>query len=151
LLYKGTYKYGLPLKTIKSATRQILDTLHILHDKLHVVHSDIKTANIFFQGKNFGTEDIKALFNEVNFDQQYAELIGNVKMNPAIKKIKTSRLAKDCVVQLTEKIDELVGDSYSDDEREEEDSKVNNEEESDYSDYSETEFPPEEDVEEEIG
>lgn len=45
LIVKNKYQ-GLPLDVVKSITRQILEGLHYLHIKCHIIHTDIKPENI---------------------------------------------------------------------------------------------------------
>jgi serine/threonine protein kinase len=50
LVETGKYKYGLPIQSVKQITRQLLSSLDILHNKLNIIHTDIKLENILFNG-----------------------------------------------------------------------------------------------------
>jgi serine/threonine-protein kinase SRPK3 len=72
MLYaSGKYTYGLPLPIVKRITRQILHGLSVLHDKLNIVHTDIKPENILLAGITKAQQDIMDLFTKSGFIEKY--------------------------------------------------------------------------------
>lgn len=45
LIIRSNYE-GIPLANVRSITRQVLEGLHYLHTKCHIIHTDIKPENI---------------------------------------------------------------------------------------------------------
>lgn len=118
ILHEGKYKYGLPLHVVKQIMRQLLFSLSVLHDKLHIIHTDIKPENILFKGSIELYEKIYNLFYSSGFLESYKQLCIKYNYNKDIKmkledKMKFSKeldmIASDSVTEIM--FIELVGDN----------------------------------------
>jgi serine/threonine-protein kinase SRPK3 len=71
LVDTGKYKYGLPIDVVKKMTRDILKGLVVLHDKLKIVHTDLKPHNVLLKGISdemlniINAFDAESLHNEI--------------------------------------------------------------------------------------
>lgn len=75
LLNNGKYKYGLPINVVKNITKQLLKALEILHDKLNVIHTDVKPENILFKGLPDKHVEIIKLFDIEKFTKKYENIL----------------------------------------------------------------------------
>lgn len=71
VINKGKYKYGLPICVVKNITRQLLKAVEILHDKLNIIHTDIKPENILFRGMPEKYLKIMELFDVEKFIDKF--------------------------------------------------------------------------------
>lgn len=60
------HKHGLPLKTVKIITAQILEGLHLIHRKGKFVHMDIKPDNIMLAGVSNNINDFLTKFEQID-------------------------------------------------------------------------------------
>lgn len=74
ILDRGKYKYGLPIPIVKKIAKQLLTALFVLHTKLKIIHTDIRTENILFEGALDDHLKIMKLFNDSGFDNKYNTL-----------------------------------------------------------------------------
>ena len=74
LLESGKYKYGLPIDVVKNITRQLVDGLYFMHDKLRILHTDFKPHNILFRGMDRVHHKVIEIFENTNFHQKYLGL-----------------------------------------------------------------------------
>ena len=75
VLDTGKHKYGLPIPVVKNITKQLLTALVVLHNDLHIIHTDIKPENILFKGTPNYHLKIIDLFTNSGFQQKYEQLI----------------------------------------------------------------------------
>ena len=92
LIREGKYYNGLPLEKCIKIIYQVLKGLNILHNKLQVVHTDIKPENILLNGINIKTNELINNFNKLNFERNY----NNIK-----KKFKRKKLSKNKLLKIT--------------------------------------------------
>jgi serine/threonine-protein kinase SRPK3 len=50
LLNQNNFRYGMPINIVKNICRQILNGINILHNKLGIIHTDLKLENILYEG-----------------------------------------------------------------------------------------------------
>lgn len=106
LLESGKYKYGLPVPVVKNITRQLLLSLQLLHEKLRIIHTDFKPANILFKGMLRSHLKVMDIFENSMFQQKYAEL---KKIYGADKKKffeELEGLALECVSNINQEDDD---------------------------------------------
>jgi len=102
IITTGIYKYGLPIDVVKRITKQLLQSLVVLHNELKVIHTDIKPENILMKGVPQGHVKIIEMFEKKMFQQKYDVI---VKKHAANKKLfieKRDTLAVACVAGLDE-------------------------------------------------
>jgi serine/threonine-protein kinase SRPK3 len=75
LLNEGKYKYGLPVSVVKQIAVQLLRGLAVLHDDLHIIHTDVKPENILFRGATPDNLHTIELFTKSNFQPRYEALL----------------------------------------------------------------------------
>lgn len=111
LVYSGKYKYGLPIPVVKNILRQLLRAVDSLHNKLKVIHADIKPENILFKGIPPSHLKIVKFFQESNFKKKYQEL--KLKHGGEYTEqfqIESEILAVSCVDKIVTEIDDFLGD-----------------------------------------
>lgn len=74
IITHGKYKYGLPIKVAKRIIKQLLISLNVLHNKLNIIHTDIKPENILFKGISEHNQKIIELFTKSMFQEKYDKL-----------------------------------------------------------------------------
>ena len=109
IIKKGKYKNGLPIKTVKNITIQILLALSQLHTENKIVHGDIKPENLLLKGKNKKSEDIINQFNSMNFNK----IIKKYKKKRTKYNIKS--IVQKCVKKLEYSSSESDIDRYNSD------------------------------------
>lgn len=119
VITNGIYKYGMPLDYIKKITKSVLQGLEFIHNKMDIIHTDLKAANILLKSENKNSElmeEIKENFSEriKNLLEKRANGMSTKKFNNAIQKI-----ADEIVESLEE--DDNDSDATSEDEDESED------------------------------
>lgn len=127
LVFVGKYKYGLPINVVKEMTVQILKGIQTLHNKLNIVHTDIKPANILFVGVPKIYTDIFRDFNATKFNEKYLELKDQLTKKKLRKREFDDQLLElsiECVKPLEEyqgkfydigQIDDSSDDEYEED------------------------------------
>ena len=100
LITTGIYKYGLPIPVVKKITKQLLISLDVLHNKLNIVHTDIKPENILLKGIPIGHKKIIETFEKSKFQEQYNKLQKKHCKNPDALLDKIKLLAIECVAGL---------------------------------------------------
>lgn len=139
LIRRGKYKKGLPSDIVYNISLQIIEGVKDIHNKLNLIHTDIKPENILIKGYE---KNIKQLINEIdkyNLFNMYKEILDNEKRNCSlslkkrknVKKLReiVNNKMKDQVVLLVDKIKHNLkneSDSESDSEKELEDDNINN-------------------------
>jgi serine/threonine-protein kinase SRPK3 len=108
LISTGVHKYGLPIPVVKRITKQLLMAVSILHEDLHVIHTDIKPANILLKGTPLIHTKIINIFKKSMFQQKYDALLKKNFTNPKQLKEKRNMLALACVAKLDEIDDPFV-------------------------------------------
>ena len=116
LITNGKYKYGLPIDIVKDITKQLLKSLRFLHDDLHVLHTDIKPANILFEGIHPFTEKLIESFEGTNFDIRYSDILAKGKYTKTSLADKLQDLARKCVKAVFKTMHLGETDEVSDDE-----------------------------------
>jgi serine/threonine protein kinase len=128
LIRRGKYKKGLPPEIVYNISLQIIRGVKDIHEKLKMIHTDIKPENILIKGYE---KNIKYLINEVdkyNLSIMYKELLDNEKNNSSLSLKKTKNIKKlkqnvrnkmkDRVISI---MDEIKQNSESEKELEDED------------------------------
>lgn len=139
LIRRGKYKKGLPSDIVYNISLQIIEGVKDIHNKLNLIHTDIKPENILIKGYE---KNIKQLINEIdkyNLSNMYKEILDNEKRNCSlslkkrknVKKLReiVNNKMKDQVILLVDKIKHNLkneSDSESDSEKELEDDNINN-------------------------
>jgi serine/threonine protein kinase len=131
LIRRGKYKKGLPPEIVYNISLQIIRGVKDIHEKLKMIHTDIKPENILIKGYE---KNIKYLINEVdkyNLSNMYKEILDNEKNNSSLSLKKTKNLQKlkqivrnkmkDQVISLMDQIKQ-----NSESEKELEDENLNN-------------------------
>jgi serine/threonine protein kinase len=94
LIRRGKYKKGLPPEIVYNISLQIIKGVKDIHDKLQMIHTDIKPENILIKGYE---KNIKYLINEVdkyNLSNMYKEILDNEKNNTSLSLKKTKNIKK---------------------------------------------------------
>jgi serine/threonine-protein kinase SRPK3 len=94
LIRRGKYKKGLPPEIVYNISLQIIRGVKDIHEKLKMIHTDIKPENILIKGYE---KNIKYLINEVdkyNLSNMYKELLDNEKNNYSLSLKKTKNIQK---------------------------------------------------------
>ena len=94
LIRRGKYKKGLPPEIVYNISLQIIRGVKDIHNKLKMIHTDIKPENILIKGYE---KNIKYLINEVdkyNLSNMYKELLDNEKNNSSLSLKKTKNIKK---------------------------------------------------------
>jgi serine/threonine protein kinase len=133
LIRRGKYKKGLPPEIVYNISLQIIRGVKDIHNKLKMIHTDIKPENILIKGYE---KNIKYLINEVdkyNLSNMYKELLDNEKNNSSLslKKNKNIKKLKQIVKnkmkeQVITIMDNIKQNSDSVSEKELEDEDMNN-------------------------
>jgi len=128
LIRRGKYKKGLPPEIVYNISLQIIKGVKDIHEKLKMIHTDIKPENILIKGYE---KNIKYLINEVdkyNLSNIYKELLDNEKNNSllSLKKTKNKQKFKQIVKnkmkdQVIAIMDQIKQNSESEKELEDED------------------------------
>lgn len=71
VIRKGKYNDGLPFNIAIKILKQLLQSCEYLHNKMKVLHGDIKTDNILLKGKNKKIQLIMKYYDEMNFSEIY--------------------------------------------------------------------------------
>ena len=133
LIRRGKYKKGLPPEIVYNISLQIIKGIKDIHNKLKIIHTDIKPENILIKGYE---KNIKYIINEVdkyNLSNMYKELLDNEKNNflLSLKKTKNIKKLKQIVRnkmkdQVISMMDQIKQSSDSESEMELEDEDLNN-------------------------
>jgi serine/threonine-protein kinase SRPK3 len=133
LIRRGKYKKGLPPEIVYNISLQIISGVKDIHNKLKIIHTDIKPENILIKGYE---KNIKYIINEVdkyNLSNMYKELLDNEKNNflLSLKKTKNIKKLKQIVKnkmkeQVISMMDQIKQNSDSESEKELEDEDLNN-------------------------
>lgn len=75
LTASGIYKYGLPVPVVKRLAIQILESLVVFHEKLNIIITDLKPANILFKGRLPLYNQIIDLFDKSGFMNDFNSMI----------------------------------------------------------------------------
>lgn len=74
IINTGKYKYGLNIDVVKNITQQLLKAVYVLHEKINVIHTDIKPENILFEGVLENHKTIIDLFDVDKFTKAYTKI-----------------------------------------------------------------------------
>lgn len=96
IIHIGKYKYGLPVNVVKKIIKQLLQSLVFLHDKMKIVHTDVKPENMLFTGRSEYQQKIIDAFNASGFKQQHKKILLEHK-NPQIIAAEIEILAGTCI------------------------------------------------------
>jgi serine/threonine protein kinase len=94
LIRRGKYKKGLPPDIVYNISLQIIRGVKDIHEKLKMIHTDIKPENILIKGYE---KNIKYIINEVdkyNLSNMYKELLDSEKKNCLLSLKKTKNIKK---------------------------------------------------------
>jgi serine/threonine-protein kinase SRPK3 len=99
LIRRGKYKKGLSPEIVYNISLQIIKGVKDIHNKLKLIHTDIKPENILIKGYE---KNIKILINEIdkyNLSNMYKEILYNEKNNCSLslKKRKNVKKLKEIV------------------------------------------------------
>lgn len=73
IIRKSKYSDGLPFDIAIKILKQLLQACEYLHNKMKVLHGDIKTDNILLKGKNKKIQSIMKYYDEMNFNEIYTK------------------------------------------------------------------------------
>ena len=71
IIRKKNNKTGLSLPIVKKIMKQLINSIYILHNKLKIIHCDIKTDNILIKGINNFNSNLINKYNNENFNEKY--------------------------------------------------------------------------------
>jgi serine/threonine protein kinase len=94
LIRRGKYKKGLPPEIVYNISLQIIKGVKDIHDKLKMIHTDIKPENILIKGYE---KNIKYIINEIdkyNLSNMYKEMLDSEKNNYPLSLKKTKNIKK---------------------------------------------------------
>lgn len=111
LLANGIYKYGMPLETVKTITKQLLKGLLFIHKHCNIIHTDITPSNILIKGENETIKLIKELFDNTDFPTRLKKLMKQKKDNNLANIL---LLSKECVQVLEDISFNGLDDGFSD-------------------------------------
>jgi serine/threonine protein kinase len=131
LIRRGKYSKGLSPEIVYNISLQIIKGVKDIHDKLRLIHTDIKPENILIKGYE---KNIKYIINEIdkyNLSNMYKEMLDNEKNNFALslKKKKNIKKLKQIVKNKMKEQIVLIMDQInqnSESEKELEDEDMNN-------------------------
>jgi serine/threonine-protein kinase SRPK3 len=114
LIRRGEYKKGLNADVVYNITIQIIKGLKDIHEKLNMIHTDIKPENILIRGYE---KKIKEIINEVNkynlsdiynniLEEEKNNFTSSLKKRKNIKKLKQiiNEKIKNTVIEIMDKI-----------------------------------------------
>jgi serine/threonine-protein kinase SRPK3 len=111
IIKKGKYTDGLPLPIVKKISYQLLNAIDCIHNKVNILHTDIKPENILIKGYSKKIEELILEFNKNNFNKIYQHIKKKNKKNKKNKKF----IIKKTIDKILETIDNsLLNDSDSD-------------------------------------
>lgn len=138
LLDKGIYLYGLPINNVKRITKQLLVGLEVLHNKLKIIHADIKPENILIKGNFEWHDEVIQIFTESGFQERYIKLKKKYANDTDAFNEAVAELALECVrdiVELDIKRTELSDNEEETEEDFDEDDFIVEDEDDDEEDY----------------
>jgi serine/threonine protein kinase len=113
LLNTGSYRYGFPIPIAKKMIKQLVTATNYLHNKLKIMHTDIKPENILVKGEYDEHNTVIEIFENSGFKEAYEKLMveydkGNFlqKHNPKIYAELLTKLEDGSLA--TETYDELL-------------------------------------------
>lgn len=125
LIRRGKYNKGLPPEIIYNITIQIIKGLKDIHEKLNMIHTDIKPENILIRGYEKKIKQITDEVDKYNLSNIYKEISEEEKNNFSfsLKKIKNVKKLKKIINEkLKNKVflimNEIINDSESEKELE---------------------------------
>ncbi len=71
IIRKCNNNTGFKLDIVKKIMKQLINSIYIIHNKLKIIHCDIKTDNILIKGVNDINKFIINKYNESNFNDTY--------------------------------------------------------------------------------
>lgn len=71
ILRDGKYRHGLPIPVVKTIVKQLLLAVDILHNKMNIVHTDIKPENLLIRGVSKKIQKYIDLCRELDFKKVY--------------------------------------------------------------------------------
>ena len=111
----GKYKYGLPVNIVKKIIKQLLQSLVFLHEKMKIIHTDVKPENLLFTGFSDYQNKIINAFNNSGFKEKRQKIIKEHK-NQQIISAEIEILAGNCVESIRNIIAVYNNDEDRDDE-----------------------------------
>lgn len=125
LIRRGKYNKGLPPEIIYNITVQIIKGLNDIHEKLNMIHTDIKPENILIRGYEKKIKQIIYELDKYNLSNIYKEISEEEKNNftSSLKKKKNVKKIKKIINEkLKNKVilimNEIINDSESEKELE---------------------------------
>ena len=94
LIRRGKYNKGLPPEVVYNISLQIIAGIKDIHEKLKMIHTDIKPENILIKGYE---KNIKCIINEIdkyNLSNMYKEILDNEKNNSLLSLKKRKNIKK---------------------------------------------------------
>lgn len=90
----------LSIKNTKKVTIQILKGLDILHNELHITHTDVKPENILLKGVN---TEMKNIIDQIDFDSVYEKNVEMYKKKHNLESYKFLKKKKGMLLEKTAK------------------------------------------------
>ena len=94
IIRKGNFKNGFPLDNVKKIFRQIVEGVHIIHNRCKLTHCDIKTDNILVKGVGESVIPIISEYRNLNFHEKYKILKNDYWVNKLQKNINNIKKMK---------------------------------------------------------
>ena len=154
LIKEGKYKYGLPINVVKNIGKQLVQSIVFLHNKVEIIHTDIKPENILFKGIPESHLKVMKIFDNSHFQSKYNKLEKKYELHPKKFIEERDNLALNCINELQfieEKFENHINESESDSELESDGSIIEGEDEFEDSDGSDDDSNALEDLEEDSG
>ena len=119
ILRKGKYINGIPFEIARKMFIEILEACNYMHNKLNVLHGDIKTDNILLKGISKKNKEIIKLYDSFNFNELYSKAkkqYNKSKLTPSKKLKIRSKIHGDIYNKIIAIINESEIDKYDIDE-----------------------------------
>lgn len=133
IIREGKYNNGLSIEKVKHITKQLLTAVEILHNKLNIVHTDLKPENLLLSGVKIKVDEIINAYKDANYKSIYDSLKNkyfkdkNYDLNNKEHRKKFSKNGKYELMKKTneiilDKIEELIASDSEEDSTDESDS-----------------------------
>lgn len=109
---EGKYATGLSFKTATEIIYQLLISVHSLHDKCKIMHTDIKPENILVSGVGNSAKYIISKFIDNNLDKKIKKKITKSRRRGLMSENIVSELIKEVYDNSSSEDNEIIDDKY---------------------------------------